>query len=189
MLPGRAPAPASAASRAAVTHRDERLQLQEALLADAFTFMRLNSRCAHQLRPPPRLCRGRATGRFDSCLVHQICFRGFDRRQVVEGGATYAGSNKSFSVERDSLRKEQLLQAGTCVHVRRCSSGGRLRPCFGREHAAMTRRGPSRRHSREPSSLSASLSSSLSRPLTRSQPKQKLVRMRPALRALLETQR
>ena len=40
--------------------------------------------------------------------------------QVAEGRCSYAGSNKAFSVERDSLGKEQLLEPLTvlerCLH-------------------------------------------------------------------------
>jgi hypothetical protein len=37
-----------------------------------------------------------------------ICI--LDRPQVAEGRCGYAGSNKAFSVERDSVWKEQLLE-------------------------------------------------------------------------------
>jgi hypothetical protein len=44
-------------------------------------------------------------------LVHQtFIIRGLDSLQVAEGRCCYAGSNKAFSVERDSVRTEQLLE-------------------------------------------------------------------------------
>ena len=48
--------------------------------------------------------------RFDSHLVHHPFISGLDFPQVAEGRCGYAGSNKAFSVERDSLGKEQLLE-------------------------------------------------------------------------------
>ena len=39
-----------------------------------------------------------------------LSFPILDRPQVAEGRCGYAGSNKAFSVERDSVRKEQLLE-------------------------------------------------------------------------------
>ena len=47
--------------------------------------------------------------RFDSHLVHQTFIPSLNRPQA-ESGCGYAGSNKAFSVERDSVRKEQLLE-------------------------------------------------------------------------------
>ena len=48
--------------------------------------------------------------RFDPGLVHQTFIFGSDFPQVAEGRCGYAGSNKAISVERDSVRKEQLLE-------------------------------------------------------------------------------
>ncbi len=39
-----------------------------------------------------------------------LSFPSVNRPQVAEGRCGYAGSNKAFSVERDSVRKEQLLE-------------------------------------------------------------------------------
>jgi hypothetical protein len=43
-------------------------------------------------------------------LVHHPFISILDRPQVAEGRRGYAGSNKPISVERDSARKEQLLE-------------------------------------------------------------------------------
>ena len=43
---------------------------------------------------------------------------GSDFPQVAEGRCGYAGSNKAISVERDSIRKEQLLEPLTLVERR-----------------------------------------------------------------------
>jgi hypothetical protein len=57
-------------------------------------------------------------------LAHHPFIPTLDLPQVAEGGCGYAGSNKGFSVERDSVRKEQLLeplflrQTGVNPHVR-----------------------------------------------------------------------
>jgi hypothetical protein len=48
--------------------------------------------------------------RFDPGQVHQPFISIVDRPQVAEGRCGYAGSNKAFSVERDSVCKEQLLE-------------------------------------------------------------------------------
>ena len=48
--------------------------------------------------------------RFDPGLVHQTSISGLDFPQVAERRRSYAGSNKAISVERDSVRKEQLLE-------------------------------------------------------------------------------
>ena len=42
--------------------------------------------------------------------VHQTFISSLNRPQVAEGRCGYAGSNKAFSVERDSVGKEQLLE-------------------------------------------------------------------------------
>ena len=44
----------------------------------------------------------------DAGQVHQTFIPSLDSPQVVEGGCGYGGSNKAVSVERDSVRKEQL---------------------------------------------------------------------------------
>jgi hypothetical protein len=51
-------------------------------------------------------------------LVHQTFISGSDFPQVAEGRCGYAGSNKAISVERDSIRKEQLLEPLTLVERR-----------------------------------------------------------------------
>jgi hypothetical protein len=43
-------------------------------------------------------------------LGHQTFIPTFNRPQVAEGRCGYAGSNKAFSVERNSVGKEQLLE-------------------------------------------------------------------------------
>jgi hypothetical protein len=43
-------------------------------------------------------------------VVHQPFISVLDRSQVAEGRCGYAGSNRAFSVERDSVWKEQLLE-------------------------------------------------------------------------------
>jgi hypothetical protein len=43
-------------------------------------------------------------------LAHHPSISILDWPQVAEGRCGYAGSNKAFSVERDSVRKEQLLE-------------------------------------------------------------------------------
>jgi hypothetical protein len=43
-------------------------------------------------------------------LGHQPFIHGLDFPQVAEGPCGYAGSNKAFSVERDSVWKEELLK-------------------------------------------------------------------------------
>ena len=43
-------------------------------------------------------------------LGHQHFIFGPDSPQVAEGRCGYAGSNKAFSVERDSVWKEELLE-------------------------------------------------------------------------------
>jgi hypothetical protein len=48
--------------------------------------------------------------RHDPGLVHQTFIRSLNRPQVAEGRCGYAGSNKAFSVERNSLWKKQLLE-------------------------------------------------------------------------------
>ena len=48
--------------------------------------------------------------RFDSHLVHQIFIFGLDSPQVAERRRGCGGSNKPFSVERNSFGKEQLLE-------------------------------------------------------------------------------
>ena len=57
-------------------------------------------------------------------LVHQTFISGSDFPQVAEGRCGYAGSNKAISVERDSIRKEQLLEPLTLVE-RRCTQNRR----------------------------------------------------------------
>ena len=47
--------------------------------------------------------------RFESGLGHQTVIFGSDFPQVAESRSGWAGSNKPMSVERDSVRKEQLL--------------------------------------------------------------------------------
>ena len=41
---------------------------------------------------------------------HQTFIFSLNRPQVAEGRCGYAGSNRAFSVERDSVGKEQLLE-------------------------------------------------------------------------------
>src|SRR4030095_1937997 len=65
--------------------------------------------------------------RFDSGLVHQTFISGSDFPQVAEGRCGYAGSNKAISVERDSIRKEQLLEPLTLVERRLHPQIGRAR--------------------------------------------------------------
>src|SRR5829696_2193622 len=48
--------------------------------------------------------------RFDPGQVHHPFISGLDFPQVAEGLCGYAGSNKAFSVERNSVGKEQLLE-------------------------------------------------------------------------------
>jgi len=43
-------------------------------------------------------------------LGHQTFIPTLNRPQVAEGRRGYGGSNKAVSVERDSVRKEQLLE-------------------------------------------------------------------------------
>ena len=52
---------------------------------------------------------------------------GSDFPQVAEGRCGYAGSNKAVSVERDSIRKEQLLEPLTLVERRLHPQIGRAR--------------------------------------------------------------
>jgi len=47
---------------------------------------------------------------FDSRLVHQPFISILDRPQVAEGRCGYTGSNKAFSIERDSLGKRKQLE-------------------------------------------------------------------------------
>jgi hypothetical protein len=42
---------------------------------------------------------------------HQTFIRAFKRPQVLESGRCYGGSIEPFSIERDALRKEQLLES------------------------------------------------------------------------------
>ena len=51
-----------------------------------------------------------APGWFDSSAAHHTFMSTLRRRQVVEKWYRCGGSIESISVERDSLRKEQLLQ-------------------------------------------------------------------------------
>jgi hypothetical protein len=55
---------------------------------------------------------------FDPGQVHQTFISGSDFPQVAEGRCGYAGFNKAISVERDSIRKEQLLEPLTLVERR-----------------------------------------------------------------------
>jgi hypothetical protein len=48
---------------------------------------------------------------FDSHPAHHFFNSTLRRRQVVEKWRRYSGSIESISVERDSFRKEQLLEA------------------------------------------------------------------------------
>jgi hypothetical protein len=57
-------------------------------------------------------------------LAHQTFIFGSYFPQVAEGRCGYAGSNKAISVERDSVRKEQLLEPLALVE-------GRLHPQVG----------------------------------------------------------
>jgi hypothetical protein len=47
---------------------------------------------------------------FDPHQLHHPFISGLDFPQVAEGRCGYAGSNKAFSVERNSVGKEQLLE-------------------------------------------------------------------------------
>ena len=58
-------------------------------------------------------------------LVHHTFIPSLNRPQVVEGRGGYGGSNKAVSVERDSVRKEQLLEPLALFE-------GRLHPQVGR---------------------------------------------------------
>jgi hypothetical protein len=60
-------------------------------------------------------------------LGHQTFISGSDFPQVAEGRCGYAGSNKAISVERDSIRKEQLLEPLTLVERRLHPQIGRAR--------------------------------------------------------------
>ena len=68
-------------------------------------FVRMQPRVTRHLRFGVGCLKG-----FDSRLVHQIFITGLDFPQVAEGRCGYAGSSKPISVERDSVRKEQLLE-------------------------------------------------------------------------------
>jgi hypothetical protein len=47
----------------------------------------------------------------DDVLGHQTFISTFNRPQIAEGRCGYTGSNKSISIERDSVGKEQLLES------------------------------------------------------------------------------
>ena len=51
-------------------------------------------------------------------LVHQTFIPSLNRPQVAESRCGYGGSNKAVSVERNSLRKEQLLEPLTLIERR-----------------------------------------------------------------------
>jgi hypothetical protein len=108
--------------RLGLSHGHERLELQEALLADALTFisssifflrivsamfMQVCARCAHQPRPPP----GRRSGRARRSLPDNLsalrtsarracCHNGrhWARPTGVHGLASRAGSNRGLAI-------------------------------------------------------------------------------------------
>jgi hypothetical protein len=66
--------------------------------------------CRPKLMPWKLVAGSPMLGRFDSCLVHHSFIPIVDRPQVAEGRCGYAGSDKGFSVERDSVGEKQLLE-------------------------------------------------------------------------------